>query len=311
MTKHLLCLTIDTDPDGLSGKVTNRQTLKWDGLEHLQNLPEILGNIPITWFARADGQLESILGSATYLLEKYENFWTTVRRAGHELAWHPHLYRQSKPEDEATLIADPSQAREELERLWSTICRLLPATSFRHGEGWHSPETYATVEHLGFRCDSTAIPGRKGAAGHPMNWENAPNQPYFPSKTDLCKAERERSLLELPMNTWMVQAPHDPAPRFRYMNPAVHSKIFANALRNWENTRNFSPTTLHIWVMIFHPDEVLPTQGEDGLYSRSTSELSANLACFQQSLERDGQDVEWVTVAQAAERWRQHQEQTR
>ena len=311
MTKHLLCLTVDTDPDGLSGKVTNRQTLKWKGLEHVRNLPEILGNIPITWFVRADGQLESVLGSATYLLEKYETFWTSVCRAGHELAWHPHLYRQSKPEDEATLITDRNEAREELERLWSTVCPLLPATSFRHGEGWHTAETYATVERLGFRCDSTAIPGRKGAAGHPLNWESAPNHPYFPRTTDLCTPGLGRSLLELPMNTWMVKAPHDTAPRLRYINPAVHSKIFANALRNWENTHNFSASTLHIWVMIFHPDDVLPTQGEDGLYSRSTSELSANLVCFQESLQRSGQDFEWVTVAQAAERWRQHQDQTR
>jgi len=308
VTKHLLCLTLDTDPDGLSGKVTNRQTLKWDGLEHLQGLPDIVGSIPITWFVRADGQLESILGSASYLLEKYENFWTSVNRAGHELAWHPHLYRQSKPEDEAILITDPKEAREELERLWSTVCTFLPAGSFRHGEGWHSPETYATVERLGFRCDSTAIPGRKGAAGHPMNWEEAPNQPYFPSTTSLCTPGLERSLLELPMNTWRVQAPYDPAPRPRYINPAVHSKIFANAVQNWENTRNFSPTTLHIWVMIFHPDEVLPTQGEDGLYSRSASELNANLVCFQESLQRAGQHFEWVTTSRAAEQWRQHQE---
>ena len=311
MSKHLLCLTIDTDPDGLSGIVTNRQTLKWSGLEHLQNLPETLGNIPISWFVRADGQLESILGSATYLLERYASLWTTVRSAGHELAWHPHLYRQLKPEDEATLIAHPNEASEELDRLWGTVRTVLPATSFRNGEGWHSPETYATIERLGFRCDSTAIPGRKGAAGHPMNWEGVPNQPYFPSPTDMRKAGRERSLLELPMNTWMVKALHDTAPRLRYINPAVHSKIFANALRNWENTRTFSPSTLHIWVMIFHPDEVSPAQGEDGLYSRSTSDLSANLACFLENLQRAGQEVEWVTVAQAADRWRQHQEQIR
>lgn len=311
MTKHLLCLTIDTDPDGLSGKVTNRQTLRWEGLEHLQKLPAILGNIPITWFVRADGQLESILGSATYLLEKYAAFWTSACHAGHEVAWHPHLYRQSKPEDVATLITGPSEAREELERLWAMTRTFLPATSFRHGEGWHSPETYATVERLGFRCDSTAIPGRKGATGHPMNWDNAPNQPYFPSATDLRNRGQERSLLELPMNTWIVRAPHDAAPQIRYINPAVHSKIFANALRNWENTRNFSPTTLNIWVMIFHPDEVLPAQGEDGLYSRSASELSVNLALFQESLKCAGQEFEWVTVAQAGERWRQHQEQDR
>jgi hypothetical protein len=144
-----------------------------------------------------------------------------------------------------------------------------------------------------------------------MNWTGAPNQPYFPSAANLCNAGPERSLLELPMNTWMVQAPYDSAPRLRYINPAVHAEIFANALRNWENTRNFSPTTLHIWVMIFHPDEVLATQGADSLYSRSTAGLSANLLRFQESLQRAGQDFEWITLVQAAERWRQYLEQIR
>ena len=40
MKKHLLSLTVDTDPDGLSGKVTNRNALKWQGLERLQSLPD-------------------------------------------------------------------------------------------------------------------------------------------------------------------------------------------------------------------------------------------------------------------------------
>ena len=119
MTKHLLCLTIDTDPDGLSGKVTNRQTLKWDGLKSLQNLPELLKSIPITWFIRADGQLESILGCATYLVEQYETLWTYVRDAGHELAWHPHLYRQSKPEDEPTVELQLDV--DDFERLHETL----------------------------------------------------------------------------------------------------------------------------------------------------------------------------------------------
>ena len=107
MKRHLLCLTVDTDPDGLSGKVTNRQTLNWEGLERLQRLPDELaglaklGRVPITWFVRADGQLESILGNAAYLLETYEKFWTNVKEAGDEVGWHPHLYRQARAEDSA------------------------------------------------------------------------------------------------------------------------------------------------------------------------------------------------------------------
>ena len=224
---------------------------------------------------RADGQLESILGSAAYLLETYEAFWAKVKKAGDELGWHPHLYCQENPEDPAVIIADPLQAQDELERLWSNLKTILAPTAFRNGEGWHTPETYATVEQLGFRCDSTAIPGRSGGPGHPMNWTGAPNRPYFPAAGDLCKPGPERSMMELPMNTWRLQAPHDDAPRVRYMNPAVHPHLFANALKNWENACAHLTAGLCIWVMIFHPDEVLATLAEDALYARSTQALYA------------------------------------
>ena len=65
--KHLLCLTLDTDPDGLNAQVADRKTLDWTGLEYAQRLPDELdrfakelGQVPMTWFIRADGQLESI-----------------------------------------------------------------------------------------------------------------------------------------------------------------------------------------------------------------------------------------------------------
>jgi hypothetical protein len=312
--KHLLCLTVDTDPDGLSGKVTNRQTLSWEGLDRLQNLPEQLarfdklGRVPITWFVRADGQLESILGSSSYLLEKYGSFWTSVQASGDELGWHPHLYRQRNPSEAAVLISDPKQAREELERLWTGLKVSFHPRAFRNGEGWHAPETYSAVERLGFRCDSTAIPGRNGGLGHPMNWDGAPNQPYFPLADDLCQSGSDRPLLELPMNTWLLQAPHDPAPRVRYMNPAVHSHLFAKALKNWENECTLLPADLLIWVMIFHPDEVLSAQGEDGLYSRSTHVLCTNLVLIAETLQRLGHGFEWATVSSAAERWGKHQQ---
>jgi hypothetical protein len=317
VSKHLLCLTVDTDPDGLSGKVTNRQTLRFDSLEQLRSLPEqlaefpALGRVPITWFVRADGQLESILGSSAYLLEKYDSFWAAARRIGDEIGWHPHLYRQARAEDAAVLIADPREAQDELERLWSELRNSFRPTSFRNGEGWHTPETYATVERMGFRCDSTAIPGRTGGPGHPMNWEDAPNQPYFPASEDLRKAGASRSMIELPMNTWRLRAPHDsvsekPA-RLRYINPAVHPHLFAEALRRWENNLAGSTLGLSIWVMIFHPDEVMEA-AVDGLYSRSTSALCANLVSIADSIRRMGHEVEWATVSQAAECWRAQQQ---
>jgi hypothetical protein len=141
-----------------------------------------------------------------------------------------------------------------------------------------------------------------------MNWAGAPNQPYFPVSDDLCTSGPERGLLELPMNTWHLQAPHDSSPRVRYMNPAVHPRLFANALKNWENACNALPADLSIWVMIFHPDEVLATRGDDPLYSRSTQALCSNLVSMAESLRHLGHDFEWVTVSDAAQRWRRHRQ---
>ena len=313
MSKHLLCLTVDTDPDGLSGKTTNRRAMTWEGLERLRHLPEELANavtscpIPVSWFIRADGQLESIFGNAAHLLETYVEFWREVRRYGHETAWHPHLYRQSNPGEEAVLISDPLEAQDELQRLWYELKTTFQPITFRNGEGWHTTETYSIVERLGFRCDSTAIPGRRGRNGHPMNWEGSPNQPYFPAADNPCMRGPARQMLELPMNTWLLQAPYDDAPRTRYMNPAVHPHLFANSLRNWENACNVLRSDLSVWVMIFHPDEVLASRVVDGLYSRSIRDLCTNLAAITEALRRLEHELEWVTVSEAAQRWRTHQ----
>jgi hypothetical protein len=307
-------LTVDTDPDGLSGKVINRQTLQWNGLEYLQSLsndfaaaPE-LGPVPLTWFVRADGQLESVLGTPAYLLDKYANFWSNVRALGHEIAWHPHLYRQPRPDHAASLITNPKEAQQELERLWDQVKPYFLTTAFRNGEGWHTPETYAAIERMGFHCDSSAIPGRTGSQGHPMNWVGAPNEPYFPQSQHLCASGPPRNMLELPMNTWYLQAPYDSAPQLRYMNPAVRRSLFAKALVNWENACKVSTSELSVWVMIFHPDEVLESQAGDGLYSHSIRDLRKNLQAIAESLSRLELNFEWTTVSHAAARWRTYKE---
>ena len=307
MRRHLVCLTLDTDPDGLSGASTDRRTLKWEGLEHARGLPDALadrvGRVPVTWFIRADGQLRNILGSTTYLLEEFSSLWEAARARGDELAWHPHLYRQLKTEDEPVIITSPAEAAEELEGLWSELRSSFPATAFRNGEGWHLPATYACVERLGFRSDSTAIPGRCGSPGHPMDWRGTPNQPYFPDRADLRRAGPCRDMLELPMNSWTFAAPYDAAPKTRYMNPAVHPELFARALRDWENTLAALLQELCVWVLILHPDELWPARAPDLLYACSIEAVCSNLMNLAATLTRAGDTLEWTTVSQAASRW--------
>ncbi len=315
MNHHLFCLTIDTDPDGLSGKSTNRRALSWDGLAEAQNLPQHLhglGNssasvLPITWFIRADGQLRNAFGTSLYLLEKFENFWHQVKDWGHELGWHPHLYSQIGYDDEPVLMTDPSEACDELERLWADLATSsFKLTSFRNGEGWHCAQTFATVEQFHLVCDSTAIPGRCGGDHHPMNWIGTPNQPYFPDRHDIRIPGAQRALLEMPMNTWEVQTPYEAAPKIRYMNPAVHESLFAAALDKWETAVKMGAEALYVWVLILHPDEVMSIPTMDFLYAHSRQALTQNILALTARVQRLGHSFEFVTLAEAATRWKKH-----
>lgn len=309
MGQHLLCVTIDTDPDGLAGQTMNRQTLVWHGLENIHELLDRLeglrsrwGAIPVTWFVRADGQLRDILGSALYLLEEFGSLWMEVQLAGHELGWHPHLYRHTTVAAAAQLIADPCEAVEELRSLWETLSESdLRMVTFRNGEGWHHSATFSAVESLGFHWDSTAIPGRKGQSGHPMDWVGTPNSPYFPDGSDVRRPGVPRSLLEIPMNTWHVKASYDSVPRLRYMNPAIHHDLFIGALTALGNSFGAG---VHVWTFILHPDEVLVRAPADALYSRSAQVACRNLDAFATAIRDAGHEVRFMTMSLAGTEWK-------
>lgn len=208
MKRHLICLTIDTDPDNLSGIQTNRKTLEWNGLQAVQALPDELekrhtelgfSRIPITWFLRVDGQIRNAYGSSLHLYEKYEAFWQRTKTTGDELAWHPHLYTGLNDDRIPEIVKDPQEAVEQLQELWKDLQdSSLSPSAFRNGEGWHYCDTFSAIEQLGILCDSTAIPGRRGAPGNPMDWTGTPNQPYFPHPSDLRQPGPERALLRYP-----------------------------------------------------------------------------------------------------------------
>jgi hypothetical protein len=152
---HLFCLTIDTDPDGLSGRTTDRGALGWESLLGIRSLPDTLGSaaclagmcVPITWFVRIDGHLRSALGSSFYLLDRFSGLWEEARQRGHELGWHPHLYDCTRPGEVPGIISDSAMACDELRRLGDEMsaAAFFPRC-FRNGEGWHTAATLTTIE---------------------------------------------------------------------------------------------------------------------------------------------------------------------
>lgn len=313
--RHIICVTVDTDPDGLNRPDPDRASFSWESLSKIEAFTEALNRfsreqrraVPVTWFIRVDRQLQELSGSEFFLLHEFRVFWDIRCRQGDELAWHPHLYER-QPDGSYRILEDPEAACDELKRLWFRMVQedFKPA-AFRNGEGWMHPAIYDQVEAFGFAADSTAIPGIPKVPGHPRNWENALNQPYFPSRNDCSLAGNPRRLVEIPMTTWNFQASYDERPRIRYMNPAVRSVYYRQAVENWKKTIDRETRPLRVWVMILHPEEVVKTKKEDLLYSRCPEETCTNLRLFCRTIEDSGGSFEFQTISQAAFQWRKEE----
>lgn len=306
MPTHYLALTIDTDPDGLNTYQPDRTVLNWAGLDFaIENFHQVLPEYPLTWYVRADGQLDYAYGSLRYLLDTYADFWQEAVARGDELGWHPHLYTVPKDASPPEIIADTIQALGELERIWNVIKDMrFDFPTFRMGEGWHTAETLSLIEALGFTVDSTAIPERDdSASGHPRNWRDTPNRPYYPDK-DIPRLEGQaRNLLEIPMNSWSFQASYDKAPKLRYMNPCIHPELWQQALKNWQ--AKLVPQETYFWTMILHPSEAMPHDDADLLYAYSLDAVRENLATLTNTIEAMGHKAIYTTVSDMAKIWRQ------
>lgn len=304
MSTFYLAVTIDTDPDGLNVASPDRSNLSWDGLhfamEHFHNS---FPDYPLTWFVRADRQLDYAYGSSLYLFDTYSVFWTNAVRLGDEIAWHPHLYTLPDDDSAPEIITDSTLAVPELQRQHELLKGLpFDLRSFRMGEGWHTAETLNLIETLGYNIDSTAIPGRDdSASGHPRNWRGTPEHPYYPDMTTPRLSGNKRQILEVPMTTWTFQASYDKAPRLRYMNPCIHPELWDQALDSWLPGNDGTVNTF--LVMILHPNEVMPHDEPDMLYAYSLESMKRNLQELQTRLENNGHSVMWTTVQDGAKHW--------
>ncbi|MEO6669102.1 MAG: hypothetical protein ABIN36_06480 [Ferruginibacter sp.] len=307
MSHYVFCITIDIDPDGLSGKDTNRNASSFKSFEALDSFSPIINEelkmeIPVTWFIRIDDQVKFFFGNRFYLFEEYKSFWERSLKTNHELAWHPHVYEQKG--NEFVIPTSIDFCIDQISSLHNEIQTYsLDLRSFRNGEGWHTNETIQLIGRLGFAVDSTALPGMKRSGSHRMNWEQAVNSPYFPSRENYQLPGEDAGLLEMPMNTWWVRAPYDEQPKRRYMNPAIHSKIFAETLE--ANPLTASQGNLNIITLISHPDEIVGQPAPDNLYGRTIENFIVNIRLLIDEVTKQNGSFEFLTMQQAAIKWRE------
>lgn len=277
MRKIQIYLSCDADPDQATTSEAHRPKLSWEGLNFLEALGQEFEKrqIPWTLFVRLDDQIASLFGRADALFLRHKSFLDRHFSLGNEIAWHPHLYTCEG--DKYQLVTDPDLAVAQLKRNfpWVPVDK-YEMKSVRLGEAWQSNATLSLLNELGFKIDSTAIPGRHRLdPDRVFDWRGSPNRPYHPSRHDYrIESDASLNILEVPMTTGEIQTEYDQFPLRRYLNLTFHEELFQSGVKNFlSESKDMESITL---VTIFHPGE-LNSQQANGLYAYSWPAFLKNL----------------------------------
>ena len=309
--KVLLNLTVDLDPDGQNEVVRDRNTLDFESLELLMReiggaRPAISGEpLRFNWFIRADRQIERSFGKVDGLVRQYRAFWDRALSSGDELCWHPHLYKEAN--GDFVLIDDEADCLEELRYLRNEIgaCGCSFST-FRCGEARMTAAMFDLVESFGFLQESTAIPGYFNDS-FGQNWLEAKNRPYFPAAGRITAEGPARKMLEMPMNSWYLQASYDAKPKLRYLNFSVHHEYFTESLSRLPESFFSRENILDVPVLtaVSHPEEIVSDKPGNDLYPRTFDNFLSNIRSFVEYFADRRTRVEFSTLGESGKFWRE------
>lgn len=301
-------MTVDVDPDEATFGI-GHPTLSWSSLALLPRIRAVLADVacPITWFLRCDDLVADCHGSYTYLYDREQPFWESATAAGDELGIHPHFCVKDSISSLYSRVHAPDLSRFQLTRAHEALRNAgVQTSSIRVGESFHCNELMLLIDELGYRVDSTAIPGRRRHdTERVFDWVGTPNHPYRPSLSDYRKAGTPAlSLLEVPMTSMLFKADYDSKPMLRYASLTYRTDIFSAGLRDFlRSPRNSQDLPL---VFIIHPAELNERLSSDSLtqlYSFDIKSLRRNVDLVLQVIAECGGTYTFSTLRTLASEW--------
>lgn len=272
MVSTTICITLDVDSTwyAAGGGFTDEMAVVFPTLwKTLQRHP----NVKTTWFVRLDKQMAAVHGAADYTLLRHHDAFAELRRAGHEVGWHPHCYDRVGTEWKQN--TDGPSVLAELEQHTATA-RAHGMNCVRMGWGFHTNDTMRFLAQHGFLVDSSAIPRpRYSWEESQKDWTVTPSVPYFPAQVDYrIPGTPAWSILEIPMSVAHISAGYDREKVLRYFNPAFHPEALREPLQRWFEKHS------HL-VTITHPYELASGSTGHGLLSFSIDAFEENLLAIQ------------------------------
>lgn len=302
-----ISLTFDLDPDVFDESIASsegRTRLTWRCIE--ESIPmireavrEVAGRRDLaataTWFVRVDNQIRDFYGRPAHLLTEYASLFGALRDAGEEIAWHPHLYRETphgwvQETDDSALDEAMEEALADMRSVgYAPVCS-------RIGEAFGSAGIMAALDRLGIVYDSTAMPGRRRVDDQrTIDWQATPPHPYRPSRADHRRPGQPAfGVVEIPMSMLSVRAAYDREPVLRYLDLSFRNAALAAGLPELLARADYL-------VTVTHPSAVLPDfapDGGHGLLSFDVRELATNLAAIVDAARGFGREPRFVTLAE-------------
>ena len=148
-----VCLSLDVDMvDYLSSN---------EGLNEMESaVPQIIDflnekGILSSWYFRIDDRMGEEFGSNDYIFIKYAKLIDSMRKKGHETAWHFHSYIKNKGKwmqnENVNSVAKELQRNEP-------FAKKHHLKALRMGWAYHTSKTYDTIDSFGLAYDSSAFP---------------------------------------------------------------------------------------------------------------------------------------------------------
>lgn len=204
-------LGIDFEPDK---REVDLEDPSWQGaVDFLEQLPDLrhrlnrstdAGNAPLTWFVRADPQIERSMGNAAWALEQFAEHWRESNLTGDEVGLHMHPWRW---DDQSEIWY-----QDHDDEAWIQNCLTVAfgayrdffgkaPTSYRGGDRFLSNSVRQRIEEEGVRVDLGVehMPGvarlvqREHGSGHIPDCRRAPRHAYWPADADFRMQGAKRS----------------------------------------------------------------------------------------------------------------------
>lgn len=248
----------------------------------------------VTWFVRADDQIGYYYDINSYLFHRFKDYWNALSNKGHEIAWHPHLYKfENKKWLQQT---NPLKLKDQLFSSFETVRAAgWKITSSRIGEAYFSNLIGKELCELGIQYDSSCLPGRRRIdENRTIDWLNSPAIPYYPSQNDYrIPGQPQLPLLEIPFSMVEVLADYDKKPLKRYIDLSFWHRSLKKGLGDPLINNSILNT-------IIHPSTILPSLSfkPHGLLSFSLQQVKKNLNYIIDILKERSIEYSFKTISQ-------------